>query len=550
MSEVKWSKYQKAIFNDVENGTWNTAIIAKAGAGKTTVLVESLKYVSDWNSWLLCAFNKKIAAELKRRAPDTGEIRTNHSLGLKAVKKRFPNAEVNNDKVWGILNRLVGKDRKWNDVKVQLKKTISLSKATLTEDPKEIDILLDEYDIETFDMERNEFIDIVSKSLLRCFEDTDNIDFDDMIWFPNVYDMKVGDYDRVFIDECVDSNTKIKTDKGVKKAGEIKVGDNVLSYENGSAVFNKVLNTKKSSQKEGILVKTKNGHTISMTKNHTLYATRLEDLPKEKFCLYLMYRRDLGFRIGTTAKLKTRSRSESADKLWILEIGDEEDILLKEQIYSLKYQVPTYIFNAVPRGCNQNRANNIFKVFGQNGLNVLKDYDYSFKYPHWISNTSADLAKHKRNILYIRAHQGCDAKSIKTSVFRFECYSEDYVNSLNLSDDVKVYKDKDGRQLITGNNIKYSELKKQAEKLAEELDAHIVENITVNKNRLYLTNAGALFPGMKVLVHKNGNKNKINLFNPELKKIAQDLNLKKGNAGSISYEAYKKIKARTQLTPS
>ncbi len=204
---------QKAVFNDTSNGSGHVFVEATAGSGKSTTLIESLNYVPENDSWLLVAFNKKIANELKLRAPQSfnGSVCTLHSLGLKAVKRRFPNVDVDSNKMWQILNRIIGKDRKLNDIKNQMNRAISLCKACLISEPTEIDLLLDTYDIDIFDMDREEFISNINKAMLKSYENTDSVDFNDMIWMPHMYDLKAGDYQRVFIDEAQDMNQAMLT---------------------------------------------------------------------------------------------------------------------------------------------------------------------------------------------------------------------------------------------------------------------------------------------------------------------------------------------------
>ncbi|KKN65717.1 hypothetical protein LCGC14_0478560 [marine sediment metagenome] len=205
---MKWSKFQKDVFKNTAKGSGHTFVEAVAGSGKSTSLIESLNYVPDGTSWLLVAFNRKIAAELKMRAPQSfnGETRTLHSLGLKALKQRYPNVDVESNKMWKILDRVVGKDRKFNDIKNQMNKAVSLCKACLVSEPAEIDVILDEYDIDVFDMDRDEFISKINKAMLKSYEDTDCVDFNDMVWLPHMYDIKAGSYQRVFIDEAQDMN--------------------------------------------------------------------------------------------------------------------------------------------------------------------------------------------------------------------------------------------------------------------------------------------------------------------------------------------------------
>lgn len=42
----EWSDYQKAIFKDIGKGSGHTVVIARAGSGKTSVIVEGFKIYS------------------------------------------------------------------------------------------------------------------------------------------------------------------------------------------------------------------------------------------------------------------------------------------------------------------------------------------------------------------------------------------------------------------------------------------------------------------------------------------------------------------------
>lgn len=94
-----WSAKQTAIF------TWFAAIVsgvirnlvvrARAGTGKTTTICEAIKHVPVSLSVLVCAFGKDIQEELAARL--TGmpvDVRTLHSLGLRCVKRFWPDVKV------------------------------------------------------------------------------------------------------------------------------------------------------------------------------------------------------------------------------------------------------------------------------------------------------------------------------------------------------------------------------------------------------------------------------------------------------------------------
>src|ERR1700686_384718 len=78
-----WSNYQKDIFRNIHNGTRNTIVIARAGASKTSSLVEGSKYIPKGKRALFCAFNKQIQLDLRNKLGSYIECSTLHSLGLR-----------------------------------------------------------------------------------------------------------------------------------------------------------------------------------------------------------------------------------------------------------------------------------------------------------------------------------------------------------------------------------------------------------------------------------------------------------------------------------
>lgn len=110
-------------------------IRARAGSGKTSTLVEGLKYVKKigagfpwkpspqqqaiWKAMCqgdeprtigFCAFNKPVASELQRRVPQGCDAMTLHSLGLKAVTKTFGRLEISQYTTEDLICSVLGKD--------------------------------------------------------------------------------------------------------------------------------------------------------------------------------------------------------------------------------------------------------------------------------------------------------------------------------------------------------------------------------------------------------------------------------------------------------
>lgn len=204
---MKWSNYQHNIFDDVKRGIGSTIIKALAGSGKTTVLIESLKHVEPNLKWLLVAFNKNIAEELKVRAPKNfGEISTSHSLGLKSLGRTFKNVTVDNTKVDSILDLSLKNEDVDRDFKGLLRQAVSLAKGNLAHTKDEIDNLLDNYDIAPDNYDREKFINQIIFTLDICKRKPNLVDFDDMIWLNAVLKTDCPKFERVFVDEGQDFN--------------------------------------------------------------------------------------------------------------------------------------------------------------------------------------------------------------------------------------------------------------------------------------------------------------------------------------------------------
>jgi superfamily I DNA/RNA helicase len=91
-----WSDQQLAIFDwfqrSMPNAPENLVVIARAGTGKTTTIVEGVNRAPE-DFILVCAFNKKIADTLTQRCTKA-EARTLHSLGMLFIRRAWPKIQV------------------------------------------------------------------------------------------------------------------------------------------------------------------------------------------------------------------------------------------------------------------------------------------------------------------------------------------------------------------------------------------------------------------------------------------------------------------------
>lgn len=211
------SKYQAAIHEWARTGGGNAVVEAVAGSGKTTTILDTLALTTG--KVLFTAFNQSIAAELQKRAPKHVRVSTLHSLGLKAIRRANPFFDVDSsgEKMNSIVQAAFPDEhssdemKKVYEIRSLAKKTVSLVKATLTDaaDVVAVQKMMEQYGIESDDLDEDDVFRIVSQVPLMieaCKKDQDRVDFDDMIWFPVVLDLRVEKFDWVFVDECQDMN--------------------------------------------------------------------------------------------------------------------------------------------------------------------------------------------------------------------------------------------------------------------------------------------------------------------------------------------------------
>lgn len=88
---TNWSVQQQAIFEFFRTAEGNLIVRARAGTGKTTTIVQAIRYAPERRK-LLMAFNKRIQLELGSRIMDIPEATasTAHSVGFAAVRSAWP----------------------------------------------------------------------------------------------------------------------------------------------------------------------------------------------------------------------------------------------------------------------------------------------------------------------------------------------------------------------------------------------------------------------------------------------------------------------------
>lgn len=223
------------------DGSPHLIIRARAGTGKTTVLIEGLKLLKGlpttidpspqqraiWDALLeskdkaksVCfvAFNKSIAEELQRRVPEGCEAMTMHSLGYRSILRSYPGTALAEYRVQKYTAERLGVDLR--QLKIHKKpllkgveELVGLCKLNMLGGSKpvtydQLAMLAETYDIQLEEY-RNQVFDLVPEILERCkdIERDRMVDNNDMIWLPQVLNLVITKYDILLYDEYQDSN--------------------------------------------------------------------------------------------------------------------------------------------------------------------------------------------------------------------------------------------------------------------------------------------------------------------------------------------------------
>lgn len=195
-ADITASVYQQAVYDFITNGSGNAIVEAVAGSGKTTTLLQALHL-------LPCA-------------KEDVTISTIHALGFAAIRKAFSKVIVDDQKVMNMLDQLLPIDRSkgWvpKSVFAEIRATrkiiarlVSLCKFNLIDNPT-LETLRELSDYYSLDVNGSleENYHLVKTVLDKCLDQTNIVDFDDMIWIPVVANLPMEQFDWVFVDEAQD----------------------------------------------------------------------------------------------------------------------------------------------------------------------------------------------------------------------------------------------------------------------------------------------------------------------------------------------------------
>lgn len=223
------SPYNLRYFDFITKGRGSAVVIAVAGSGKTTQLVEGWRLIPQTASVQSFAFNTTIAEEMNARLTalriETGlafarfRCSTFHSVGFGAILKylglRYNQTETSASKVRNILKSRLTKEGDYEAYGDFVAKLVSLAKGeglgVLVADTDEAwRDLINHHDLylDVEDATEERAIEIARKTLIvsNAVAKKGTFDFDDQLYLPLLWKLRLWQNDFVFVDEAQDTN--------------------------------------------------------------------------------------------------------------------------------------------------------------------------------------------------------------------------------------------------------------------------------------------------------------------------------------------------------
>ena len=204
----------------------HVALVARAGTGKTSTILSAAKAMrTAWPALeiVICAYNKAIADEVKAKLATMGladdwrklSASTMHALGFGLVRYAFK-PQIDDNKVRNLVKAVDGYDAQLaSEYGAQIAQLVRLAKQAGVGFFGDMQIgdasvwygLADHFDVNGFEdtTVTDEVVRIAQRVYRASLAQTDVIDFDDMILFPLIKNMRVKfQKDVIFLDEAQD----------------------------------------------------------------------------------------------------------------------------------------------------------------------------------------------------------------------------------------------------------------------------------------------------------------------------------------------------------
>ena len=550
-------------------------VLAGPGSGKTRVLTQRIAYLIGYEGvrpyqMLAVTFTNKAAREMEHRVQQLlGEemtrgllLGTFHSICARIMRREAERLPVSSDFV------IFDADDQQSVVKNAIRELNLNEKlyrpvavhAAISRAKNEL-IGPEDFPVVTY---RDEAVKRIYKRYQELIQASNGVDFDDLLLMttnlladnPDVREKYAQRFHHVLVDEFQDTNiaqynlvkhlssahgnifcvgdpdqcfppgTLIKTPDGERPIETLQAGEQVIAASGrGSTLASRVEHVGKRHF-DGQLVKvlTRGGYSFSSTPNHIVFA-RLGMNPGLHY-VYLMYRKDKGYRIGIASHarsdgvspdmqigLKVRSNQENAHRMWVLKVcKSRDDAHYWEAYYSFNYGIPTSVFHVRGRRMRMSQEH-IDRLFTEidtctNAHRLFADLEMDERYPHYTPQGTY------RNIVNLRYFG--DGRSTEQSPWhahRVDLWSSEPALAEKLQMlgyNPRIRSRNNWR--IGLNRLQYDDIQQTAQKLSQEVGnaeivvgAFLVESIDSKLTpRFNLMPASHLHPSMIVAVETNG----------------------------------------------
>jgi len=320
--------------------------------------------------------------------------------------------------------------------------------------------------------------------------------------------------------QCLMPGSQIQTSDGLKAIENVEKGDLVKSASGygGTAEF-KVLR-KRTSNFEGDLVRiiTKKGNRIVCTPKHLMFGRLSEQ--KGSYYVYLMYRKDMGYRIGIAQSvrydgkrydtgLRIRANQERADKMWILQtVKTRAQAQIAESLAAFKYGIPTLVFNVsydYELGITQEMVNNLYAEVDTTSRvkELFAELEISIEHPHYVPNATIRNKQKRLNLNLVLFGDRRKTIASPWSMSRISANTVDRgaLKGL-LKDESAVRKGRNGTFRSELQNLDYGLLEDKINNL--DLDGWQVNKYAfMTENKYIFLPASQMHVGMSVPVYNN-----------------------------------------------
>ncbi|MBV9166132.1 MAG: UvrD-helicase domain-containing protein [Solirubrobacterales bacterium] len=236
--------------------------------------------------------------------------------------------------------------------------------------------------------------------------------------------------------QCLAEGTLVTMADGSRRPVElVKVGDLVLSnYGSGDMRSARVVRTHRSEPTDGIAITTRSGRRVVSTPDHTHFAGFMLGRTPQLYMSYLMWRRDRGFRVGTSRTYTNgqtkpvvgvahRTRQEAGDAAWVIATYDSEaEARYAEALLAARYGLPTLPFRARAHHAvdghslvgDQALLDRLFREHDTltGGHRLLREQGLSFDRPHFRPGTFTRTEVRRRRLAIALCGDGRSRSSL------------------------------------------------------------------------------------------------------------------------------------------